>query len=223
MVAAIGAAGIATALAQTNVYSLNVVGYVNVTIPPSTTAGGFAILCNPLKNGSNTLAEILPNPPVGTRIYRYTGSGYLIYTYDIDDEGYTNWGAGANVVLAPGEGFWVRNPDNVTNILTFVGEVMQGSLTNPIPAGFALRGSMVPQSLILKDPTGSNPDLGYPAVVDETRIYMFKATGGYNICTYTLDDDGNPSWDIPPIPQVAEGFWTREPVSKSWVRSFSVQ
>jgi hypothetical protein len=226
LVAALAAAGLATSMAQ-NVYSLNVVGYVNVNLPPVTTAGGFAILCNPLSNGSNTLAEILPTAPLNTAVYVFNGVSYAPspYYFAEDDDGNTNWGAGASVVLAPGQGFWVKNPAAVTNKLTFVGEVLQGAITNPVPAGFALRGSPVPQSLILKDPAGSfgTNDLAYPATLNQTVIYRFKALGGYDICVYGPDDDGNPSWSSAPIPQVGEGFWTLETSAKPWVRNFTVQ
>ena len=160
-VAAFTAAGLATSLAQTNVYSLNVVGYVNVQLPPSTLANGFSIVCNPLNNSNNWLSSILPTVPENTELYRYIGG-----TFDIATFSFGEWDK-PDMQLNPGEAFWLRNPGGATNI-TFVGEVVQGNNTNPVPSGFSLRGSQVPQSLTLLD-TNTDPtnhgvvDLNYPA------------------------------------------------------------
>ena len=52
--AAVGAIGLATSMAQ--VYSVNIVGYVNTTIPT-----GFSIICNPLNaTGGNTIGNVMP-------------------------------------------------------------------------------------------------------------------------------------------------------------------
>jgi hypothetical protein len=58
------AAGLATsALAQSNVYSLNVVGYYNVTVPANT----FVLVGNQLNTTNNTLPGIIPAPPPGSQ------------------------------------------------------------------------------------------------------------------------------------------------------------
>ena len=55
LAAALTAAGLASSLAQSNVYSLNVVGYVNKTL----TGGSlFSVVNNPLNTTNNTLAGI---------------------------------------------------------------------------------------------------------------------------------------------------------------------
>src|SRR2546421_1894502 len=50
------AAGALTSWAQSNVYSLNVVGYVNVVFPP----GQFTVFANPLNNANNAISNIFP-------------------------------------------------------------------------------------------------------------------------------------------------------------------
>ena len=58
--AAILAAGIASSMAQANVYSLNVVGYVNVTVQGG---GAYNLIANPLNNTTgNTLTNIFSGP-----------------------------------------------------------------------------------------------------------------------------------------------------------------
>jgi hypothetical protein len=160
------AAGLAISMAQA-VYSQNVVGYVNVPLPASSTAGGFKIIANPLNGTNNTLATIIPNPPVGTKAYLYNNSTLLtVAVFGPDDDNNNNWGGDAGAVVAPGKAFWIQNPGAATN-LTFVGEVPQGSLTNIVPAGFSLRSSIVPQGGQLD---GVPPGLGYPAVVGSTIV-----------------------------------------------------
>src|SRR6266545_7604189 len=81
---ALSAAGIATSMAQ--VYSVNAVGYVNVTIP-----GGnkFALFSNPLIAATNTLNSLFPptQAPLGSIIYTIVGGGFQVTQND-------NFGAG---------------------------------------------------------------------------------------------------------------------------------
>src|SRR5271166_2726177 len=58
------AAGVATSMAQSNVYSLNVVGYVNYPF----TLGNYTLVSNPLDNTTNDLNTILPGVPDGTSV-----------------------------------------------------------------------------------------------------------------------------------------------------------
>src|SRR5882672_2501980 len=59
------AAGVATSLAQSNVYSLNVVGYVNV---PTTGAGNFNMMANPLNNANNGITNLFATAQDGDQI-----------------------------------------------------------------------------------------------------------------------------------------------------------
>src|ERR1017187_1397087 len=72
------AVSLASSMAQ-NVYSLNVVGYYNVTIP----ANGFYMIANQLNTTNNTLAALsgLQNVADGSFLFKYNG-GYAAYTYD---------------------------------------------------------------------------------------------------------------------------------------------
>src|ERR1035437_6379563 len=72
------AASLASSMAQ-NVYSLNVVGCYNVTIP----ANGLYMIANQLNTTNNSLAGLsaLQNVADGSFLYKYAG-GYAAYTYD---------------------------------------------------------------------------------------------------------------------------------------------
>jgi hypothetical protein len=204
LTALIALAGSATLMAQTNVYSLNAVGYVNTTIP-----AGFSIIANPLNAATNTLTQLIPNAPVNSTIYRYNG-GYTSSVFGQDDNGNFVWEP--DFTVTPGEGFWFKNAGAAfTN--TFVGEVPQGSLTNPVPQNFSIKSSQVPQ-------TGSlTSDLGYPATVND--VAYFYRNGGYSTCIFGQDDNGNFVWEPDARPNVGEGFWLKTTVAKNWTRNFS--
>jgi hypothetical protein len=212
LTAILGVASIAAALAADPVYSVNAVGYVNVVLNK-----GFTIVANPLNAGDNHLSKIFPNNlPSGTVVYRYTGTTFALATFAPDDNNVLSWDN--DLVMAPGEGFFVKNPSAAAVTVTFVGEVMQstsaGPLANTLVAGFNLKGSMVPQSGDLK------ADLGYPAENGDV-VYRYVA-GNYKISTYAPDDNNVLNWDLVPTPAVGEGFWIKSKTAKTWNRTFTV-
>lgn len=196
--AAILAAGVASSMAQSNVYSLNVVGYVNKPVPAN-----YSLLANPLSATNNSLNTILAGAPNGTVVLRWNGSGF--------DSSTLFFGAWTpNLTLNPGEGFFINpGPTGFTN--TFVGEVMQGALSNSIPAGYSLRASQVPQAadvtaLDLTDNLG-NGDV------------ILKWTGSA-YSSYTLFFGAwNPS--IPTL-EVGESFFINAGAPSAWIRNFTV-
>jgi hypothetical protein len=212
LAAAITAAGIASIQAQSNVYSVNVVGYYNVTVPPAPTQ--FRMIANQFNTTNNTLNGVLKNLPSGTLVLKWTGATFSIHEFASNEEGWD-----PNTSLAPGEGVFIRNVDPAQMTVTFVGEVPQGSLTNPIPQGFEIESSMVPQA------GGVQSVLGLP--VNEAGgdyVYKWKATagGGYDIFEY---GGGGPSgWDpSEPTVAVGESFFSRKNLApQTWVRNFTV-
>jgi hypothetical protein len=194
--AVLALAGIVSASAQ--VYSVNAVGYVNKSIPK-----GFSMVANPLVASSNTVKDLFAAAPDGTTIYKFNGAAYTINGKDFGE-----W-ANPSETLMPGEGAFVSAPSAFT--VTFVGEVMQGALTNDIPKGFSIRSSQVPQSGDL------SAALGFPAK-DGDSIYRFNnTTGAYMISTFDFG-----AWDSAPIPEVAESFFVSKVAAEPWVRNFSV-
>lgn len=201
LTAALGAFGAASAMAQ--VYSVNAVGYINVSVP-----AGFSMIANQLNaSPDNTLATLMPSPPDGTTVYKYTGTTYKIYTY-LQLLG--GWDDGTGT-LNPGEGAFILNPGTAPFTVTFVGEVPQGTLTTHLPAGFAIVSSQVPQSGQL------DTVLGYPPADGDT-IYFFR-NGTYSISTYLQLLGG---WDTAPSPNVGEAFWSLKAAAADWTRTFSV-
>jgi hypothetical protein len=208
LTAAVSAASIIAAVAQT-VYSVNAVGYVNVTVR----AGKFALLANPLALPTNSLAAVLPDAPANTIVYEFNAASatYSIYTKRASGA----WtGTGADTArLDPGEGFFVKNAGTTDMTITFVGEVVQGTdITVDLPAGFSLVASKVPQAGKVEAELGlvaSNGDL----------IYQFSSATS----TYALSTRRTATWTpAEPIIGVGEGFFFKATAAKQWKRTFNV-
>jgi hypothetical protein len=199
---ALVAAGIVTSAAQ--VFSVNVVGYVNVTLPT-----GFSMIAPPLLTANNTLNDLIPNPADGTTVYKWDPSigDFVISTY----VGFLNtWQP--NITMDPGQGAFIDAKEETT--LTFVGEVLQGDdLVVNLAAGFSMVGSLVPAEENLVDAAVNFP------LADGDTVYFFR-NGDYEITSYaSFLGAFNPT---PAIPRVGEGFWVFKNEAASWTRSFSV-
>jgi hypothetical protein len=224
--AALGAAMVSSASAQ--VYSANAVGYVNMTIP-----AGFSIIANPL-NGSpdNDINTVLLLPPAGdaATVYRYntvTGAFGQPIQY-IDGLGWLSFDPDPNALLiVPGEAFFITCPVAVD--VTWVGEVPQGELSNPLPANnkLSIRSSQVPQTAQLGSP---GVGLEFPGADADTVYIYSNAAGAYKQpyqfidglgwLSFNGDDEGT---DGPTIP-VGTGFFIQRQsaVGSDWNRTFSV-
>lgn len=207
LVAAVLAAGLATSMAQ-NVYSLNVVGYYNVTIPAN---GGLQMIVNQLDTPDNTLAGLIKDVPDGTQFFKWTGSTFAGSLYE-DPGGGGEWSQ--DFPMAPGEGGFIKNNSGTPLTITFVGEVKQGELVNPIPAGYSLLGSIVPQAGAISSV------LGMPAA-DGDQIFKWTGTT-YDGYLYEDPGEGGEWSPAEPTANVGEGFFSRKNVAVDWVRNFSV-
>ena len=57
-------------MAQSNVYSLNVVGYYNVPVA----ANSLVMIANQLNTTNNTLGSLIASPPPSSLFYKFTGA-----------------------------------------------------------------------------------------------------------------------------------------------------
>lgn len=185
------------------VYSTNLIGYASVTLPP-----GFSMIANPFET-SDTVADIFKSWPDGTtlnkfdtRLFRLTENGVK--------EG--KWSHPAER-LAPGEGAIFFNPTSDYKSVSFVGEVLLGNLAVPIPAGFSIRSSLVPQPGHLAD------DLHFP-IADGDVIHIFDREDQ----KYVLHPYEGGKWTAgPPILSVGESFWVAKTEPGNWIRNFGVE
>src|SRR5450631_4220979 len=93
-------AGVISSEAQ--VYSANIVGYVNFV--SVTNSPGFQMICNPLDNGTNTVASLFPNPTPGTQLQVWNGATWGSFSYTK----FGFWGTHANDLIQPGVGFFIQ-------------------------------------------------------------------------------------------------------------------
>jgi hypothetical protein len=202
LIAAVSAAGVATSMAQA-VYSVNAVGYVKVNVQP-----GFQMIANPLKAADNTVGALLPGVPAGTTVYKFDSA---TGQYDIANFIFGSW-QNPGITLNPGEGAFIFNPTQANIELTFVGEVEQGALSNPLPAGFSVRGSQVPQAGLISS------DLGFPAAAGDA-VYQFNpGTQGYEPFSFIFG-----SWQpAEPSLAVGESVFVSKAAAGNWTRTFSV-
>jgi hypothetical protein len=235
----LGAIGSVSVMAQTNVYSLNAVGYVNVTIPPQ-----WSILTCPLiSSPDNTLNTLLPNtnnqyggpaangnPAFHTSVYAFSGGVFTtIETAVSTNLNATGWqGGGADISLTPGSAVFVFNPLSSNEVATWVGTVPTGSLTNALIPGWNLVGSIVPASgdivtnSITDFTNAHKQDTFYPydPVAQQFDIYTYTpGLGGWTTNGGVLAD--------PTISTVSQGFFyynttTFTTQTNFWVENYSV-
>jgi hypothetical protein len=218
--ALLGALGSVSVMAQANVYSLNAVGYINVTIYP-----GYNIISVPLlASPDNTLNTLLPNTNGQYRhwdVYFYNPTNATPYSEEIGLG--SVWGSGGTETIAPGVGVWLYNPSNTITTVTFVGTVPSSNTTTLYPASFNLiasaipaSGDMITNSLMLFS-NGVKHDDVYTYVPTNTPPYTEYIATGNNLTT---------SWPAgdPQVPFVGAGFWyfNDQATNNYWVQNYSV-
>jgi len=227
--AAAVAAGALSAMAQSNVYSLNVVGYVNV---PMVGGGSYNMIANPLNNtgtGGNNISNLFSAVAQdGDNIFRWNVNNY---DFDATSPTYNGlshtWSSTFNLNL--GEAVWYINTgNNVTN--TFVGEVFQGSYTNfagPANGGRSLVGGGSYNAVASSAPIGGGFTNAIVGIVpnDGDTIFPWDVTA-YDFSTINPTYNGlTHVWTHTEV-QVAPGFgfmYINNGSDQLWVRTFTVQ
>jgi len=209
--AALLAAGVASSMAQSNVYSLNIVGYVNLQL-----TNGFNLISNPLDldgtGTNNTLTTVFgTNLPSGSQVYKFSGGGYNTSDGYISGVG---WLAGGTLSMNPGEGASVSVPSSAT--VTIVGQVLQGSptpTTNKYSAGFSILSSQAPLAGGIQTVLGFSPQSGDQLYFWDNPSQSFATSAGY------LNGVG---W-LPSEPSLAVGqaFFLSTGAASAWTNSFA--
>ncbi len=216
--AALSLAGVATSMAQ--VYSVNAVGYINLTMRP-----GFNMVANQLnRTPNNLLNNVISGVPAETQVLKFSNA-INDYTLELYDG--TSWikpnGDPGVLTANPGEGLFYFNGDTVNQTITLVGEVPQGpALTVALPSGFSLVSSIVPQSIALTAANGFPQEaesqyLEFDATIQNYRDPILNAGPGAG--WITLGGDPVPA----PAPAVGQGFfYFNSGGPANWTRAFSV-
>jgi hypothetical protein len=240
--ALIGMLGSASVMAQ-NVYSLNTVGYINATFP----ASSYTVLTVPLivgvdANGvTNSLNVVLPNSVSNGAAYKhalvYLMQGGIFTTTESGvgtSANTTGWnGGGSDISLVPGVAVSFYNSTGSAMSATFVGQVPQSNIwnmTNVIPPGYNMVGSMIPAS----GDISTNPCMALTNMNKHDYVYTFDPTnGGFSAkdvvtaANQTGSSGYNNEWGQgdPVTDQVYYGFyyWNNQKTANlNWVENYSI-
>jgi len=203
------AAGVASSMAQSNVYSLNVVGYVNT---PFLDVGNYYLVSNPLDNTTNDLNTLLPGVPVGTQVGLWS-TALQDFNPTTPTFAAGNWAP--DVTISPGQGFFVIPNGKFTN--TWVGTVRQYAWTNSLVGGgnYECIGSIPPVGGSI-----TNVLAGYPATAGDQIGVWDEPIQDFNPTTPTFAaGHWSPDWNF----NVSDGFFIiRNGGAVTWVSQFTV-
>jgi hypothetical protein len=183
-------------------------GFINLSL-----SAGYAMIGDPLFNSTPQISSILSNVPSGTTLQFWAGTNWVqASTFSL--------GAWDNdALLIPGQGALIYLPTNTT--LTFIGEVIQGTISNAIPQGYSVMSSAVPQA-------GSVAMLGLTGLSNGDTLQRLVGTN-YVTCTYSTGSSPPPpsppspaSWS-PSMPTLGlcEAVLIDAGETTSWTRSFN--
>ena len=204
-----GIAALTTSVAQ--VYSVNVVGYINIPL-----VDGFNLVANQLDNGNgNLIVDVIGDQATeGSIVYKFKADGtYAILTYEFG--AWDGTAADLAETMAPGEGVFIRSIGAAT--VTVVGEVVEGAQDVALPQGFSIFSSVAPVVTDL-----SAAAVTFPAEDGDFYYTWDQAlnagAGGYNILSYDFG-----VWDPNALVlEVGQAAWARKATTQTWTRDFSV-
>jgi hypothetical protein len=197
------AAGLVSSVAQSNVYSVNIVGYVNATIP----ANQFALLANPLSAPTNDVVNLGASLPNKSSIQIWNGTGFTV-------AGKASGVWDNNFLIPPGTGFFVKTPSTAGTITnTFVGNVIVGpgqTNTVALPGGvFSLLGSPIPFAGDLNSSGPNTLNLGN-SLPNKSSVQTWNGTG------FVVAGKASGVWDNNLTIGVAQGFFVKPASSTNW-------
>ena len=195
-------AGVISSDAQ--VYSANIVGYVNVTCP----AGALVLTSNPLDKGTNTANDLLSALPTKSSIQVWNGTGFTAFTKGAA-------GFSPNPSLPVGTGFFVKASSAFTN--TFVGNVVPNpggnQSTVALPSGtLVLVGSTLPIA-------GTFNDVGTNALNLVATLPNKSSIQTWNGTAFTAFTKGAGGFSPNPPLSVAQGFFIKSASATNWVQT----
>lgn len=183
--------------------SVNILGYATMTLPP-----GYSMINNPFDAANNSVGELFKDWPDGTMLSRFDLRMYRLSENKVRTGKWTN----PMEQLQPGDGAVFFNPTTDYKTLTFVGEVVQGNLSIPVPAGFSVRSSLIPQSGALVE------ELEFP-IADGDVVHLFDRDQQKYV-TYPRE---NGKWKSgAPVVSIGESFWIAKTSAENWTRTLII-
>jgi hypothetical protein len=217
--ALLGALGSVSVHAQ-NVYSLNAVGYINITVYP-----GFNIVSCPLiASPDNTLNTLLPQTNGQYKhwqVWFYTPTNSTPYSEEIGVG--TVWGSGGTEVIGPGTGVWLYNPGASVSNVTFVGTVPSSNSTTFYSDSFNLVSTAIPASGDII----TNSLMAFSNGVKHDQVWTYVATNATPYTEYIATGNNlSTNWPAgdPILPVVGAGFWYYNSTATNnyWEQTYTV-
>jgi len=222
LAAVLSAAGVASSLAQ--VYSVNVVGYINLTLSP-----GLNLITVQLKgtnqNVNTLLGSTTPIMPDNSLLFTWNSTGQRYDNALIGGGGvwYDASGNPSTATLSPGQAFFIQVAGTANVTLTLVGEVPTGPNAVSVANGLGFYGDPAPVSQnILTN--------GFP-VADNDLLYTWDTAGQKwnNALIGAGPSPGPAAWYdsggnvVVVAPLVGQGFVVSHAGATTWNRTFTVQ
>jgi hypothetical protein len=203
------AAGVMTSQAQ--VYSQNIVGYINIPL----VANQNNLIANQLDldgtGTNNTLASLFStNLPNNTTIQAWNGTGFAADSYSTSSGWTTTVNPIINASLQPGSGFFIKT--KLATTITLVGNVLVGTNNLAVPAGINVYAPTVPVAGTL-DGTNSFP------IANNNTVQVWNGTG-YNAFSYSSSSGWNPS---DPQLTVGQSVFVNVKKATNWTQVLNVQ
>ncbi len=188
--------------------SLNAIGSVVITSPSSPAQ---ILMANPFNTADNTVRGLLFNVPEGSGLKKWDEA---TQSYRTNLFSLGHW-SDETMTLRPGEGIFFSNSIAQPVSLCLTGEILQGDLSNSVPAGQSVRSSMVPLGGLIQHTLGYIPDPG-------DIVYLYKSPGWES---YNFDDIDH--WLLngvtaEPVLELGEAVFINSQSNKFWRRRFFV-
>jgi hypothetical protein len=240
LIAAAGALTAGMITSQAQVYSQNVVGYVNLPETANLTYAITVPFSIGVSNGANEIFPLVsgnPSVPDGSTFLVWTGNNYTTYFSDsgsstlFDD--YTGTPLTYDPIFKVGQGMYIIPAANTTN--TFVGTVaIAAGATNSIPYtanGTFFIASQVPYGGYVTNGTSTGGGMALDAnngLPDGSTMLVWT---GNNYTTYFSDSGSGSLWDdytgtpiaAPPSIAVGQSFFLIPAANFTWTEGLSNQ
>jgi len=217
--------------ASAQIYSANVVGYVQRAVPLNNGANPtYACVANPLDTGTNTLINLVQGLPIGSKVLKWnpTLANFSTFTRSTLPGGWSPLNSGSNT-LNPGESAFISlattNTSPYTNV--FLGTVVQGS-SYPNQSVIMLPGftALSFPPAISGAVTNANINLNayLPNTPSGSQFITWNevSQAGYTIATRNALPSG---WSAVPSITPGVGFFINNAASSNrvWTINFTVQ
>jgi hypothetical protein len=207
--------GLASSYAQ--VYSANVVGYINIPLTNSPPAGfttGFSLVANQLDlDGTGTNNSIYTvvgtNVPVNTVVEAWNGAGFSNTKWLASGKWSPNTQTISNAMNI-GSGFFIVYPSSTT--ITEVGNVIQGTNTYNIVAGLQPVSSIAPISGLID--TNFNY---HPSKNDQLEVWNGGGFSNHKWLGSSWSGGGDPTIGI------GQAVFLSASSNNVWTQTFEVQ